>query len=250
MPVTLHLLGTGAALSDANRTTTMLALEGRRSVILVDCGGDAAHRALVSGLDLARVDGLIVTHEHADHAGGFPLLMERLWLAGQTEPFPVHGNRAALEQIGRLDAAFDTSEWPNYPSPDYRLIADEERTPVLGNEDFSIHASHGSHAVPCIGLRIEAPDGGAIAYSGDTRPSPAIARLAEGVDILVHEATGAGPSHSSAAEAAEVARQAGAKRLVLVHLGPLPDGGHQLLQEARAIFPATELGADGGRYEL
>lgn len=248
--MTLHLLGTGAALSDAGRTTTMLALEGRRSLLLVDCGGDAAHRALVSGLDLALVDGLIVTHEHADHVGGFPLLMERLWLAGQIEPFPVYGNQAALDQVGRLANAFDTSEWPNYPSIDYHLIPDQEQAPVLSNEEFALFASHGSHAVPCIGLRVEVGGRGVLAYSGDTQPSAAIARLAEGVDLLVHEATGHGPSHSSAAEAAQIAKQAGAKRLVLVHLPPLLDGGAQLLQEARAIFPATELGADGGQYQL
>ena len=71
-----------------------------------------------------------------------------------------------------------------------------------------------------------------------------------GADVLVHEATGDGPGHSSAAGAARVAREAGVGRLVLVHLGPQPDGGEALLAEARAVFPATELGHDGARYEF
>src|SRR5690606_38033224 len=88
---TVHLLGTGAALSDRDRTTTMLAVEGESSIHLVDCGGDAAHRLLASGIDLPSLSGLIVTHEHADHVAGFPLLVERLWLAGIGPRFEVRG---------------------------------------------------------------------------------------------------------------------------------------------------------------
>lgn len=248
--VTLHLLGTGAALSDSGRTTTMLALEGPNSLYLVDCGGDAAHRALNSGLDLARVDGLIVTHEHADHVGGFPLLMERLWLAGRKDPFPVYGNSAALGQVQRLDGAFDTASWPDYPALDLFLVPELEREHVLSTNDFTVYASPGKHAVPCIGLRVETPTGAVLAYSGDTEPSAAITRLAEGADVLVHEATGPFPGHTSAADAARIAKEAGAKRLVLVHIGPMTDGGAALLAEAQAVFPATELGTDGGSYEL
>lgn len=247
---TLHLLGTGAALSDASRTTTMLAVEGPDSLYLVDCGGDAAHRALNSGLDLARVDGLVVTHEHADHVGGFPLLMERLWLAGRTEPFPVFGNEAALKQVERLDGAFDTAAWPDYPALDLFLVPELERELVLTCDDFTIYASPGQHSVPCIGLRVETSGGKVIAYSSDTEPSAAIARLAEGADLLVHEATGAGPGHTGAADAARVALEAGAKRLVLVHIGPREDGGAATLAEARAVFPNTEIGYDGARYDF
>lgn len=248
--VTLHLLGTGAALSDSGRTTTMLAVEGPGSLYLIDCGGDAAHRALNSGLDLARVDGLIVTHEHADHVGGFPLLMERLWLAGQTEAFPVYGNSAALKQVERLDGAFDTSDWPDYPALDLFLVPELEREHVLSCDDFSIFASPGKHAVPCVGLRVETSSGEVIAYSGDTEPSAAITRLAQGADILVHEATGAVPGHTGPADAARIAAEAGVKRLVLVHLGPLDDGGEAVLAEARAVFPNTELGYDGAHYAV
>lgn len=249
--VTLHLLGTGAALSDSGRTTTMLAVEGPGSLYLIDCGGDAAHRVLNSGLELAKVDGLIITHEHADHVGGFPLLMERLWLAGRREPFPVYGNSAALHQVERLDGAFDTSGWPEYPALDLFHIPELEREHVLSTADFSIYASPGKHAVPCNGLRIETSSGEVIAYSGDTEPSAAITRLAEGAHILVHEATGAGPGHTGPADAARIAVEAGAKRLVLVHLGPMDDAeAAAVLAEAQSVFPATELGFDGARYEL
>ncbi|HZJ08452.1 MAG TPA: MBL fold metallo-hydrolase, partial [Trueperaceae bacterium] len=105
----MHLLGTGAALSDASRTTTMLAVEAGDTLVVVDCGGDAAQRLLAAGLALDKVSGLIVTHEHADHVSGFPLLMERLWLAGIGPTFDVYGIASAVAQARRAHEAFDTA---------------------------------------------------------------------------------------------------------------------------------------------
>src|SRR4051794_752484 len=83
---TLHLLGTGAALSEPHRTTTMLAIDDSVSAVVVDCGGDVVQRLLAAGIPVGRISALIVTHEHPDHVGGFALLMERLWLAGRRHP--------------------------------------------------------------------------------------------------------------------------------------------------------------------
>jgi ribonuclease Z len=72
----------------------------------------------------------------------------------------------------------------------------------------------------------DAPDErGAVVYSSDTSPCPALIALARGADILIHEATflhgeaarAAADGHSTGYEAGEVARQAGVKRLILCH---------------------------------
>jgi len=248
---TLHLLGTGAALSGPERTTTMLAVEGESSLHLVDCGGDAAQRLLAAGLQLCRVSSLIITHEHADHVSGFPLLMERLWLGGIGASFAVRGIRSALEQARRIHDAFEIGSWPHYPALDYREFPNEEGALVLEDDDFVVRASPGRHPVPVVGLRFESKRTGTVAaYSSDTEYSPAIVRLAEGADVLLHEATGEAHGHSSPASAARVAKEAGVKRLVLVHLPPLGGKEGEWLAEARAAFPETVLGRDGDRIEF
>jgi len=248
---TVHLLGTGAALSDSGRTTTMLAVEGESSLYLVDCGGDAAHRLLAAGLDLAALTGLIVTHEHADHVAGFPLLMERLWLAGIGARFPVHGIAPALAQARRIHDAFDIGSWPNYPELDYREFPLEPGALVLEDDDFVVRAAPGSHSVPVVGLRFESKrNGSSVAYSCDTEYSPAIVELAKGADLLIHEASGEAPGHSTSASAGRVAKEAGVKRLVLVHLPPLDGKAHEWLAAARESFPAAVLGSDGDRLEF
>jgi len=91
-----------------------------------------------------------------------------------------------------------------------------------------------------------------VAYSGDTRPNKAFARAVEGSDLIIHEATFDSSleekahenSHSTAAQAAEVAKKAGASALVLTHISSrYPDPG-PLLEEAREIFPFTLVAED------
>ncbi|MDF1521256.1 MAG: MBL fold metallo-hydrolase [Trueperaceae bacterium] len=248
----LHVLGSGAAFSDGERTTTMLALEGASGVVVVDCGGDVVQRLLAHGLDPLAVTALIVTHEHADHVGGLPLMMERLWLAGRRAPLPVVGIGPAVAQAVRLHDAFDTSAWPGYPGIAPRVVPHLRDALVLDDEDWRITASPGVHAVPVVGLRIEPKDGGAVvAYSCDTAYEPAIVELARGADLLLHEAAGGPlPIHATACEAARVAAEAGVGRLVLVHLPPDFAEGSADVALARERFPALEVGFDGARYPL
>ena len=248
MPV-LHLLGTGAALSDASRTTTMLAFEHQGHTLVVDCGGDVVQRLLIAGVDLDSIEAMIVTHEHADHVGGFPLFMEKIWLAGRRRPIPVYGIEAAIGQARRAWEAFDTRDWKGVPGIEWRRFAHEAGAEVLSNGRWRVTAAPGIHPVPVVGLRVEA-DGGTVAYSCDTDRSETIAELARGADILVHEAMRQRLEgvHTSYADAARVAQEAGARRLVLVHLPPGVSEAD--LAEARSIFADTELGTDGGRYEF
>lgn len=243
----LHLLGTGAGLSDGSRTTTMLAFQAEDAALVVDCGGDVVQRLLAAHVRLEGIEALVVTHEHPDHVSGFPLFMEKIWLAGRRRPIDVHGPAPALDQARRIWEAFDTSGWDGVPEIRWREVALEEGTELVSDERWRVTASPGTHAVPVIGLRVDDPaGGGAVCYSSDTERSEAITRLARGVDLLVHEATGGFGGHTSAVDAARVARESGAGRLVLVHLPPnLEDGD---LEEAREVFARTEPGQDGGRY--
>lgn len=244
---TLHLLGTGAALADASRTTTMLAFADADSVLVVDCGGDVVQRLLVAGLPLDRIEALIVTHEHADHVGGFPLLMEKLWLAGRRHPLPVYGPEPALAQARRLWESFDTAGWKGVPEIRWKAVALEEGAEVLRSDRWRVTASPGAHSVPVMGIRVQgARGGGTVAYSADTGPSDAIGRLARGARVLVHEAGGDYPGHTTAADAARIARDAEVGRLLLVHLPPGTD--ESTLRAATEHFPATELGTDGARF--
>ena len=248
--LTVHLLGSGAVISDPDRTTTMLALDNGQATVLVDCGGDAVPPMLEAGLDPTELAALIVTHEHADHVAGFPLLMERVWLMGRRTPLPVYGIAPALDQARRSHDAFDVGGFAGYAGYEPHEVDATPGAIVFERDGWRVTASPGQHAVPVVGLRFEdVASGRVVTYSADTAPCTAITELARDADLLLHEATGHGPIHASAEEAAETARSAGAKRLVLVHVPPrnvlAPD-----LPAARAIVPDLVVGSDRDRFDV
>ena len=90
-----------------------------------------------------------------------------------------------------------------------------------------------------------------VVLAGDTAPSPAVAQAAHKADLLVHEATfGAAEAeraretlHSTAAEAAEVAKLAEVRLLALTHLSTRYFGS-ELAEEARGVFPESVVPRD------
>jgi ribonuclease Z len=253
----LFLLGTGASVSDPHRTVTMLAVQGetpdgRTSTLLIDCGGDAVQRLLACGIDLDTLDAVFVTHEHADHASGFTLLVQKLWLHERRRPIPIYGIEPALAQARRVWDAFDTEGWKDKGLPDlhWRTFPHEAGAEALSDETWHVTAAPAKHPVPTVGLRIEhRPSGRVLAYSCDTAPHEPIVELSREADLLVHEANGAIPGvHASAEEAAQVAAKAGAHRLVLVHLPPGCSADD--LGPARQWFTQTEYGEELGVYEV
>ncbi len=227
----------------------MLAFTSGRSTVVVDCGGDVVQRLLAAGIDLDTIEALIITHEHPDHAGGFPLFMEKIWLAGRRRPIAVYGISQALDQARTIFEAFNTSTWTGMPAIDWKEVAYKPYAEVLTDEPWRITAMPVNHAVPTIGLRVEERvSGEVVAYSCDTEPTERVVDLAQNADILVHEATGEGRGHTSAEHAARAARDANVDRLLLVHLPPgLSDAD---LIEARSIFKNTELGEELGAYSF
>jgi ribonuclease Z len=247
--MTLYLLGTGAAVSDPHRTTTMLAVEEAGRLVLVDCGGDAVQRLLALGLDPAALDAVVLTHEHPDHISGFPLLVLKLWLLGRRDPIPVYGPAPTLAVARTVFAAYATDGWTGLPDRRWHEVVLEVGAPVLQNDALAVTAAPVVHPVPTIGLRFEGTSGTVLAYSCDTAKCEAVVHLGRGADLLVHEATGSEPGvHSSPEEAAETAAEAGADRLLLVHLPPgITDAD---LEGARHRFTHTELGEDLCVYAL
>nr|MBA2647105.1 ribonuclease Z [Pyrinomonadaceae bacterium] len=105
--------------------------------------------------------------------------------------------------------------------------------------------------------------GRAVAYSGDTIYCEAMIELARGVDVLIHEATfserdedlARRSRHSTATMAARVAAEAGAQTLMLTHISPRYAPGtattpDDLLSEAQAIFPQSEIAHDFLSFEV
>lgn len=98
----------------------------------------------------------------------------------------------------------------------------------------------------------------AVAYVTDTRPCEGGRQLARDADLLIHEATfgddmqarAIETGHSTACEAAEIARDADAEKLLLTHFSARYEDPALLVDEAQSVFPNTEAAEELNRYAL
>jgi ribonuclease Z len=140
---------------------------------------------------------------------------------------------------GRFDvAAADALGVPNGPA----------RGALQRGEDVTLENGRVVRPADVLG----APRGGrAVVLSGDTAPTDSVVEAAAGADVLVHEATfladerdrARETDHSTAADAARVALDAGVKLLALTHLSARY-AGSEVADEARAVFPRTVVPRD------
>lgn len=220
----LILLGTGAALSEATREHTYLAIKGARETILIDCAGSPMQRLLKAGVAPEQIEHIILTHHHPDHIYGLPILLLGMWLAGRKKPLYLHGLAETLRATRTLMRAFEWSKFQNFFPIHLERIPKRLHHTYLVTDEFTVSTVLTRHLVPTIAVRIAARDSQrAVTYSSDTETLDEIVDLARGSYILVHEATtldNASNGHTSAREAGEQATRAGVSKLVLVHLPP------------------------------
>jgi ribonuclease Z len=126
------------------------------------------------------------------------------------------------------------------PGPDYGVL--QRGGSVSNREGRTIHSEE---------VMDPPRRGRKIVFTGDTRPTPAVIELARSASVLVHDATfgsseaerAVETGHSTAQEAAEVAKAAGVGTLVLTHVSSR-HGWRELRDEARTIFPNAVLPKD------
>ncbi|MGH3658688.1 MAG: MBL fold metallo-hydrolase [Micromonosporaceae bacterium] len=217
----ITVLGGCGAWPAAGQACSGYLLDQDGFLLLVDPGYATLPR-LLELVPAERVDAVAVTHKHPDHCADLnPLLRARALRDDPAPALPVYTQPGALDAVlaldrpGMLDEAYDLRE--------FSAGAAFEVGP------FAVETMLLPHYVPNAGLRISA-DGATVTYTGDTGPSPLVAELAAGSDVLIADSSYAEevPEDSaayltSARQAAVQATDAGVGRLVLTHLVPETD---------------------------
>lgn len=231
------VLGSSNAVVHKDHENTHLVVVGRERAVLVDCPSNPIQRLERAGLDSNDVTDLIVTHFHPDHVSGVPLFIMDMWLMGRSRPLEIYGLRHTLDRLETMLSLYNWDKWPGIYPVSFTCLPATEMIPVLDCPDFKIFSSPVQHLVPTIGLRLEFSSQKTFAYSCDTEPCEQVVRLAGGADVLLHEATGDSPGHSSAAQAGGIAAQAEVGRLLLIHYPNGPYRTSDLVAEAQTRYP-------------
>ncbi len=246
------------------------------SAILVFDGGTGLRmlgKKLVKEMPLAA--HIFFSHVHWDHIQGFPFF-DPAFVAGNS----IHlygGNNVSRTLEETLAGQMDHPSFPVHLTDMGAKMTfnDLAEGQVLSldagdGEKVKISTTRGNHPNGVWVYRVE-HGGRAVVYATDTEHyaivDPKIAKLSQGVDVLIHDAqytpeeyagtagTGgpkAGWGHSTYSAAAELAKQAGVKRLVLFHHDPLQSDAVVREKEKRAkeIFPNTIAAYEGLSIEL
>lgn len=142
-----------------------------------------------------------------------------------------------------------------------RAMTDFYKVPVSRMKDIKRGAdfvTEDGTVVPNSRLTRAAEPSKRYAYCSDTSFAPSIVPLIKEIDLLYHEATfceedaarSRETNHSTAAQAAEIARLAQVKRLMIGHFSARYNSTNPLLEEAKAVFPETILADEGMVIDL
>ncbi len=220
---------------------------------LVDVGGSPVQKLRRLGVDPVGLTAVVITHTHPDHVYGLPALVQNLIILGRREPLPVFCRIEHVALIRDLLGLFGLVDGPQGLAVRVVGVEPHEGVPLLTTDDLALTASPNLHGrMPNLAIRAAVGER-SLVYSSDTRPCEAVATLARGVTVLVHEATLAVPDptqwHSTAREAGEIARRAAVRRLLLAHIGySHHDALAELVADARAAFGGPVAVADELRW--
>ncbi len=219
----VQFIGVGEAFDERYPNTSILVSFGgpnKERHVLLDCGftAAAAYYAFCSvGADL---DAVWISHFHGDHFLGLPLLMLRFWEEGRTRPLIIVGQAGVDSKVW---TAFELA-YPGFRQRIQYPVSCIETAPGRGLElldaRWSCALNAHSHTSPCAAIRMDVGDT-SIFYSGDGQPTAESALLAQGVNLLIHEAYGLEPDtpgHGGVPGCLELAENVHAEKLALVHV--------------------------------
>ena len=233
----LVILGSANAVTSPHHENTHLAIIGAENTLLIDCPGNPLVRLKKLGVPLEQISDLVLTHFHPDHVSGVPLFLMDLWLLGRKNPLQIHGLGHTLERIEQVLDLYSWSHWPGFYPVHFNCLPEQEMVLVVERGEFRLFASPVNHMVPNIGLRVEFSQvNQAMAYSSDTEPCQQLVRLAQGADVLIHEAAGPAKGHTSPRQAGQVAWEAEVNSLYLIHYPCWDIDPQPFIAEAQETF--------------
>jgi ribonuclease BN (tRNA processing enzyme) len=267
----LILLGTGGGPRPRkSRHPTSQVILINNAAYVVDCGNGVAAQLTHAGVALPTLRHVFITHHHSDHNADYGNLLLIAWASGLRSrvdtwgPPPLTLMTRLFFEMNEYDIKTRTTDEGRMPL--VPLVHPHEFSRggiVMQDDNVTVRCALVDHppVAPAFAYRFDSPDR-SIVISGDTKRSEALIRLAQGADVLVHEALY--PSavdrlvaplpnaaalkksilshHTPVEDAGRVAEAAGVKTLVLSHFVPAEDAAiseQMWIDGARSTFKGT-----------
>ncbi len=253
----LVLLGTAAGpVPGRSRKMTSHVMLSNGTAYVLDCGLGVTDRFAETGIPFSALKSIFITHHHADHNIEYGPLLIVGWIQGMRLDVQAYGPPPLRQMTEDFLRAYKTTV--DFWAEDLKMkpltaVAAHEVAavgPVMQDDNVKVTAAIVEHppVKPALAYRFDFKDR-SIVFSGDTAPSEAVAKLAKGADVLVHEAmyvpalekyiheqiakgrpvkfepfmAHMHADHTPTEDVGRIAQEAGVKTLVLSHLTPAID---------------------------
>jgi len=253
----LVVLGSAAGpVPGRSRKMTSHVMLSNGAAYILDCGLGVTDRFAETGIPFGALRSIFITHHHADHNIEYGPLLVIGWIQGMRQSVKAFGPPPLKQMTADFLRAYKTTI--DFWAEDFKMtplgMIEVTEVPgagaVMQDDNVKVTSVVVQHppVTPALGYRFDFRDR-SIAFSGDTTPIEAVAQMAKGADVLVHEAmyvpaveaylraqiargrpvkyedymAHMKADHSPVEEVGRIAAEAGVKTLVLSHLTPALD---------------------------
>lgn len=266
-------------------------------LVLVDTGDGTVGQLAKAGLDLRTVRSVFISHHHMDHTGGLAAVIGLRWMNTMPGVLTVYGPPGTAEYVDGViktmqpqsRVGFGLGVATQRPADSVKVVELQSGSVVklgdltvtaAGNSHFDAPAAASGPAPLSLSYRFQV-GGRSITYTGDTGPSDAVTKLAQGTDMLVSEVIDLDPiltsikarrpdmdaetygnmqrhlatHHITPLDLGKLAQAASVKRLVLTHFaippGPLTNSEGRLRGGISQTYRGpTELAQDLASFDV
>ena len=253
----LVLLGTGAGpVPGRSRRMSSNVILSDGAAYLVDCGLGVTDQFACTGIPFEQVRAIFITHHHPDHNVEYGAFLVIGWVQGLPiavrafGPPPLNQMTEDILRAYKTTIDFWAEDFKMKPLESVKVQEVSAAGAVMQDDRVRVSAAIVAHppVTPALAYRFDFKDR-SIAFSGDTAPSEAVAQIAKGADVLVHEAMYVPATeqfakdqisqgrpikldnfmahmkadHTPVETVGRIAQEAGVKTLVLSHLTPAID---------------------------
>ena len=260
MEFVLTILGCGAALPapDSYPTSQYLTMGGNN--FLIDCGEGAQVQMKRFGVKKSRINHIFISHLHGDHVFGLPGLISTYNLLGRKRDLHIYAHaemqKVLMQNIYTFMHVLDFRIH-------FHCLSKTQPETVFSDNNCEVVSFPLSHRIPVCGFLFREKTvpqvySRSYAFCSDTIPVGDAVDIYKNVDLLYHEATFLHTErnmadmtyHSTARDAAALAKEAGVKHLILGHYSSRYKNRDEFIIEAGDIFSPVSLACDGLRVTI
>lgn len=240
----VHVVGSSGTFPSPGRPGSGYVIEHEATRVWCDAG-PGTFISLPVDPDL--IDAVVISHQHPDHCSDvFAAYHAWTYRPGPRDPVPLYAPQSVWDRIvGFIEKEPSCFDFMPVGSGD---VAD------IGSLRVEFVAM--DHPVPTVGSRWEGADR-TLFFTADTGPGGGWAKLVDGVDVMLSEASLQGdtadkavPHHLTASEAGQIARDAGVSRLTLTHIPPYLDPTISVAEAEKAFDRPVLLAVPGTSFTV